>query len=149
MNDDIEKIADRLTPNMVRSLTWWCHDGSVSSEVDDSTRKGLVRRGLGTWASAQFVELTDLGRQVREVLLERQRVAKEAELQMLAERAAAERKIRDEGYEAGAMQARLAYLTQLNQAVYGCTSWPDRPLDSVWEHLLELVRKHFQPEEAA
>jgi hypothetical protein len=103
---DIEKTADGLTPNMVKSLTWWCHDGEISSEVDDATRRGVVRRNLGTWSSGQCVTLTDLGQQVREVLLERQRVAKEAELQMLADQAAAERKIRDEGYEAGRLLAQ-------------------------------------------
>lgn len=100
MTDDVETIASKLTPNMVRSLTWWCRDGYVSSEVDDATRRALVRRGLGSWSSSE-VALTELGFDVRKVLLERQRVAKEAELQMLADQAAAERKIREEGYEDG------------------------------------------------
>jgi hypothetical protein len=40
-------------------------------------------------------------------------------------------------------------LVDLNRAVYGCDTWPDRPLDSVWEHLLAQVRKAFGQEEVA
>lgn len=143
---DIEKTAAGLTPNMVKALTWWCHDGYVSSEVDDATRRGLVRRDLGSWASGGEVALSDLGFDVRKVLLAKAEAEEQAKTEALAAKAAAERKIRDEGYEAGQRQQFAACLVALNRAVYGCDTWPDRPWDSVWEHLLERVRKAFGQE---
>lgn len=88
---DIESLSAGLTPNMVRSLTWWCLNDTINSDVDDSTKRAIVRRGLGVWSSGQCVDLTEVGRQVREVLLAKQQAEEAAKTQALAEQLAAER----------------------------------------------------------
>lgn len=98
---DVEKTANRLPLNMVRSLTWWCQDGEVREDVEHATKRGLVNRGLVTWTEGPSPKLTPLGEQVREFLLTKAKAEEEARMQALAEKLAAERKIRDEGYEAG------------------------------------------------
>ncbi len=98
---DVEKTANRLPLNMVRSLTWWCEDGEVREDVEHATKRGLVNRGLVTWTDGPSPKLTPLGEQVREFLLVKAKAEEEARMQALAETLAAERKIRDEGYEAG------------------------------------------------
>jgi Xaa-Pro aminopeptidase len=60
-NTDAEKPAAKLTLNMARALAWWCRNGMISADVDDSTRRALVRRGLGTWAGGGSVALTPAG----------------------------------------------------------------------------------------
>lgn len=67
---NIAKLASSLTPNMVRSLTSWCHDKGISWDVDDSTRKALVKRDLAVWSGGGNISLTSLGEQVRAVLME-------------------------------------------------------------------------------
>jgi hypothetical protein len=98
---DIEKTANRLPLNMVRALTWWCQDGGIREDVENATKRGLVNRGLVTWADGPSPKLTPLGEQVREFLLAKAKAEEEAELKALADKLAAERKIRDEGYAAG------------------------------------------------
>lgn len=142
---DIEKTASALTPNMVRSLTWWCHDGRIG-DIDNSTKRALVKRGLTTWASGECLDLTELGQQVREVLLVRAKAEEEAKAQVVAREEAKKWEFRDAGYKDGHRVGQAECVTDLNRAVYGCDTWPDRPLDSVWEHLLDLVRKHFLPD---
>lgn len=140
---DIEKTADGLTRNMVRSLTWWCHDGRIG-DIDNSTKRALVKRGLTTWASGECLDLTDLGKQVREVLLARAKAEEEAKTQALAREEAKKWEFRQAGYDDGYRVARAACMTDLNRVIYGCDTWPDRPHDSVWNHLLEQVRKAVQ-----
>lgn len=60
-NEDAEKAAVKLTPSMARVLAWWCRNGVISADVDDATRRGLVHRGLGTWAGGGTVALTGAG----------------------------------------------------------------------------------------
>jgi hypothetical protein len=72
---DIEKLAAGLTPNMVRSLTSWCHDKGISWDVDDATRRALVKRDLAVWSGGGNVSLTSLGEQVRAVLAEKKGAA--------------------------------------------------------------------------
>jgi hypothetical protein len=72
---DIPKLASSLTPNMVQSLTSWCHDKGISWDVDDSTRRALVRRELAVWSGGGNLALTALGEQVRAVLMERKGAA--------------------------------------------------------------------------
>ena len=98
---DIEKIANRLPLNMVRSLTWWCEGGEVREDVEHATKRGLVNRGLVTWTEGPTPKLTPFGEQVREFLLAKAVAEEQARLEALAEKLTAERKIRDEGYEAG------------------------------------------------
>lgn len=50
-----------LTLNMNRALAWWCHNSVISADVDDATRRAIVRRGLGTWAGGGSVQLTHAG----------------------------------------------------------------------------------------
>lgn len=64
-----EEAASKLTPQMKLALTTWCSEGVVHSDTEDATKRGLVTRGLGVWASGQRVELNELGKQVRKVLL--------------------------------------------------------------------------------
>lgn len=145
---DIEKVADKLNEIQVRTMMWWSKgDGVIQCDVPKTTQNALVKRGLAEWTPGDDLcaHLTPFGLEVQKYLFARAEAEQQAKDEALAAQSAAERTIRDEGYEAGARQARHAYLTQLNQAVYGCTSWPDRPLDSVWEHLLEQVRKAVQP----
>lgn len=144
---DIEKTASALTPNMVKSMTWWCNDGVVHADVDASTKRALVKRGLAAWEAGDVplcVELTPLGQQVREVLLVRQKAEEDAKTQRVAQEEAAKWKYREAGYKDGHRVGRAECVTDLNRAVYGTETWPDRPLDSVWEHLLEQVRKAVQ-----
>jgi hypothetical protein len=149
---DIETTASALTPNMVKTMTWWCHDGVVHADVDAGTKRALVKRGLAVWETASVplcVHLTPLGQQVREVLEARAKAEEEAKMQAYLAKSAAERKIRESGYKDGQRVERAACATELNQAIYGIDTWPDRPLGSVWEHLIGLVREHFQPQDAA
>jgi hypothetical protein len=138
---DIEKLAAGLTPNMVKSLTWWCHDGGISSDVEDATKRALVKRGLTAWASGERLTLTELGGQVREVLLARQQAEEESEKQALRDRNAL--------VEKGRGDAEKSCVLDLYRAVYGNDSWPDRPLDTIWNHLIEKVRGAFGQEEVA
>lgn len=98
---DIEKTANRLTLNMVRSLTWWCEDGEAREDVENATKRGLVNRGLATWTDGPEPKLTPLGEQVREFLLAKAKAEEEARLQALAAQLAVDRAKYDEGYEAG------------------------------------------------
>lgn len=72
---DIHKLCAGLTPNMVKALTSWCHDRGISWDVDDSTRKALVKRDLAVWSGGGNVSLTSLGEQVRAALTEKEGVA--------------------------------------------------------------------------
>lgn len=72
---DIKKTAAGLTPNMVKSLTSWCHDKGISWDVDDSTRRALVKRDLAVWSGGGNLSLTPLGVRVREVLMSREGAA--------------------------------------------------------------------------
>jgi hypothetical protein len=149
MSEDISKLADKLTRNMVKTMTWWCSkEGVVHADVDAGTKRALVKRGLAVWETASVplcVELTPLGRQVREVLLVQQKVEEAARNQRVAQEEAAKWKFREAGYKDGYRVGQAECVTDLNRAMYGTDTWPDRPLDSVWEHLIGLVRKHFQP----
>lgn len=99
---DVEKTAKALTLNMTRAITWWCSgEGVIHADVTDATKRGLVKRGLATWNDGLCPKLTDDGQQVRAFLLEKAKADEDAKTQALAEKCAAERKIRDEGYEAG------------------------------------------------
>lgn len=99
---DVEKTAKALTLNMVKAVTWWCSgEGVIHADVTDATKRGLVRRGLATWNDGLCPKLTDDGRKVREFLLAKAKADEDAKTQALADKADAERKIRDEGYEAG------------------------------------------------
>lgn len=144
---DIEKAAKGLNENMAHAVirAW---RGGVQCDVPLSTQRALVRRGLAAWDSDRedSADLTDLGLQVQEYLKEKKQADQYAKDVEIAAKFAAERKIRDEGYEAGRRQSQLVHLTELNRAVYGCDTWPDRPWDSVWEHLIGLVTEHFQPD---
>ena len=148
---EIEKVAASLNDNMVKTMTWWSKGGTIQCDVPKTTQNALVKRGLAFWPPNEDLcaDLTELGLQVQAYLVDKAKADQDAKDRELAAKFAAERKIRDEGYAAGQRQEQLLRLTQLNQAVYGCDTWPDRPWDTVWEHLLELVRKHFQPEETA
>jgi hypothetical protein len=148
---DIEKTAATLTDNMVKTLTWWSKGGTIQCDVPKSTQNALVKRGLAFWPPNEDMcaNLTDLGLQVQAHLTEKAKADQYARDCELAAKFAAEQKIREEGYSAGQRQEQLLRLAQLNQAVYGCDTWPDRPWDSVWEHLLERVRKAFGQEEVA
>lgn len=46
-----------------------------------------------------------------------------------------------EGYIEGVARGQEECVRDLYGAIYGNDSWPDRPLDTIWEHLLEQVRK--------
>lgn len=98
---NVEKTAKELTLNMVRALTWWCEDGEVREDVENATKRGLVKRGLVTWANGPCPKLTSLGEQVREFLLTKGKAEEEAKLQALADQLAADRAKYNEGYEAG------------------------------------------------
>lgn len=145
MTEDISKLADKLTPNMVRTMTWWCsNEGVVHADVDAATKRALVKRGLATWETANAplcVELTGLGRQVREVLVARAKAEEEARAQALARESAEKWKFRRDGYDEGHRIGQGKCVRELYEAVYGNDAWPDRPLDTIWEHLLEQVRK--------
>lgn len=65
-----EEAASKLTPQMRLALTTWCSEGVVHSDTEDATKRGLVTRGLGVWASGQKVVLNELGLAVRECLME-------------------------------------------------------------------------------
>lgn len=149
---DIDTLAASLTPNMVRTMTWWCREGVVHADVDAGTKRALVKRGLATWEAGDAplcVSLTPLGWQVREVLEAKLKAEEEARMRTALAKSAAERKIREAGYNDGYRVGRADCTTDLNRIIYGCDTWPDRPLDSVWEHLLEQVRKAFGQEETA
>jgi hypothetical protein len=148
---DIEKTAATLTDNMVKTLTWWSKGGTIQCDVPKTTQNAMVKRGLAFWPPFEELcaELTELGFQVQKYLTEKAKADQDAKDRELAAKFAAERKIRDEGYESGWAQSRDRCLLELNRAVYGCDTWPDRPHDSVWEHLLERVRKAFGQEEVA
>jgi hypothetical protein len=148
---DIEKTAATLTDNMVLTMIWWSKGGTIQCDVPKSTQTALVKRGLAFWPPNEdrCADLTELGLQVQAYLAEKAKADQYARDCELAAKFAAERKIRDEGYESGWMQSRDRCLLELNRAVYGCDTWPDRPHDSVWEYLLERVRKAFGQEEVA
>ena len=60
-----------LSLPMVRSLTWWTHDGTVHCDVSAPTKTALVKRGLAEWVPGDDLcpRLTTLGVQVRDLLL--------------------------------------------------------------------------------
>lgn len=145
VTDDISKLADKLTPNMVLTMTWWCSkEGVVHADVDAATKRALVKRGLAVWETTSVplcVELTPLGRQVREVLEARAKAAEEAKNQALARESAVKWKFRQDGYDEGHRIGQTTCVRELYEAFYPGDSWPDRPLDTIWEHLLEQVKK--------
>ena len=151
MTDDVAKVADKLNENQIRTMTWWSKgNGVIQCDVPKSTQNALVKRGLAEWTPGDDLcaHLTPFGLEVQEYLFAKAEAEQRAKDEARAARFAAEQKIREEGYAAGQRQVQLLYLSQLNEAVYGCGTWPDRPWDSVWEHLLEQVRSRF-PREVA
>lgn len=107
--DDVEKIAKGLNDNMVKTMTWWSKGGTIQCDVPKSTQNALVKRGLAFWPPNEELcaDLTELGLQVQAHLVEKAQADQDAKDRELAAKFAAERKIRDEGYEAGVKFAEL------------------------------------------
>jgi hypothetical protein len=147
---DIEKTAATLTDNMAHALKR-AYKGSIQCDVAKSTQNALVKRGLAFWPPNEDMcaDLTELGLQMQAYLAEKAKADQDAKDRELAAKFAEDRKHRDEGYAAGQRQQFLSCLVDLNRAVYGCDTWPDRPWDSVWEHLLKQVRGALGQEEVA
>jgi hypothetical protein len=138
MSDDVAKLANKLNENMAHAVLH-AYKGGINCDIPTATQKALAKRGLATWDSCHGADLTPLGLQVQDHL----KAAEQAKMEALAEKCAAERKIRDEGYAAGQSQMLSACAHELYQAVYPGDSWPDRPNDTIFNALVEDVRKYL------
>lgn len=136
--DDVAKVADKLNHNMVLTMTWWSKGGVIQCDVPKSTQNALVKRGLAEWPPGEDLcaSLTPFGLEVQAFLNAKAEAQEQAKMDAQAANLAAARAIRDEGHRGG----QLFCTRQLYEAVYPGDSWPDRPLDTIWEHLLDRVR---------
>lgn len=148
---EVEKIAKSLNDNMVKTMTWWSKGGTIQCDVSKTTQNALVKRGLAYWPPYEELcaELTDLGFQVQKYLNDKARAEQDAKDRALAEKSAAERKLREEGEKVGRHIGQADCVRDLYRAVYGNDTWPDRPQDTIWDHLIEKVRGAFGQEEVA
>jgi len=133
MTDDVAKLADKLNENMTHAVmhAW---KGGIHCDVSLATQRALVKRGLAAWDSEQEngADLTPLGLQVQDYLK-----------QQAEAKSAAKDRERAEAFALGRSSGQSDCVSDLYSIVYPGDSWPDRPLDTIWEHLLEQVRKAF------
>ena len=109
MTEDVAKVADKLNENQVRTMTWWSKgNGVIQCDVPKSTQNALVKRGLAEWTPGDDLcaHLTPFGLEVQAHLFAKAEAEQLAKDEELAAKFAAERKIRDQGYEAGRMLAQ-------------------------------------------
>lgn len=134
MTNDVAKLADKLNANMAHAVMH-AYKGGIHCDHSKATQKALVKRGLAQWDSDQedSADLTPLGMEVQAYLKRRAEAAMEAK-----------DRERAEVYELGRRMGQSTCVSDLYSAVYPGDSWPDRPLDTIWEHLLEQVRKAVQ-----
>lgn len=107
--DDVAKVADKLNEIQVRTMTWWSKgDGVIQCDVPKTTQNALVKRGLAEWTSGDDLcaHLTPFGLEVQAYLFAKAEAEQKAKDEALAAKFAAERKIREEGYEAGRLLAQ-------------------------------------------
>ena len=142
MTEDVAKLADKLNDNMKHAVmhAW---RGGISCDIPVATQKALAKRGLATWDCYHGADLTPLGLQVQEYLLNKRAREERASDEALAAKFAAERQIYDEGYAAGQSQMLARCVADLLQAVYPGDPHPDRPNDTIFKTLVENIRTYL------
>lgn len=142
MTDDVAKVADKLNENMAHAVMN-AFRGGISCDIPTATQKALAKRGLAVWDSYRGADLTALGLQVQEYLLNKRAAEEHARDEARAAKFAAEQKIYEEAYAAGQSQMLARCVSDLLQAVYPGDPHPDRPNDTIFKTLVENIRTYL------
>jgi hypothetical protein len=144
MSAEIAKVAAKLNENMTHAVMR-AFKGGIQCDVSLSTQRALVKRGVAAWDSEQEdgADLTDLGLQVQEYLLNKRSEEERARDEERAAKFAAEKVIYDEGYAAGQSQMLAHCVAHLLQAVFPGDPHPDRPNDTIFRVIVENLPSYL------